>query len=390
MIKVLRIINRFNLGGPVNNALYLSKYLDEKYETLLVGGIHTEDEMSASFMFEQEGVPITIIEEMSRSINLFDDIKAFVKLYRIAKKFNPDIIHTHASKAGFMGRVVGILLRTPVKIHTFHGHVFDGYFGKLKTKVFITIEQILAKSNDAIIAISPKQKEDLTRKYKIAPEHKFKIIALGFDLSRFEKITPKNRADFRKERMIDDDVFCIAIIGRLASIKNHELFIRSFAKLKQISDEKIVALIVGDGERREALEALSHELDLTFSSDPSKADIQFTSWVKDTEKVYAAADLVALTSINEGTPVTLIEAQAALKPIITTDAGGTVDILQSSPLIKVCDNQPDHFANEMLALIEAIKNTGMSEKVRQNTMAQFHYRSLVDNMDQLYQSLLNA
>lgn len=265
MIRILRIVNRFNLGGPTFNAAYLTKYLYPDFETLLIGGIHEDKEESSEFILNSLGIHATVLPEIRRSINGISDIQAYFKIKKIIKDFKPHIVHTHASKAGMLGRKAAFDMNVPIVIHTFHGHVFHSYFNALKTKTFIHIERQLAQKTDRIIAISPSQKEELSKIYRIADANKFEVIPLGIDLTRFIENQEEKRYIFRKENQIDDDEIAIGIVGRLAPIKNHQLFIKAIARAKQQSSKKIRAFIVGDGETRYVLEALAHQYNLSIS-----------------------------------------------------------------------------------------------------------------------------
>ena len=381
MKKVLRIINRFNLGGPVYNALYLSKYLSTEYETLLIGGIHTQEETSAEFLFKEAKVSYQIIPEMSRSINPTNDIKAYQKINKIIKEFKPDIVHTHASKAGLLGRIAAIQNKVPVIVHTFHGHVFHSYFGKTKTTIIKKIERFLAKKSTQIIAISNIQKNDLTKKYLITSEDKTTVIPLGFDLSRFYENLEEKRINFRKKNNIKEKTIVIAIIGRIVPIKNHELLIDAINLLSKKTKNKIQVFIVGDGNLKAFLieKIKKLKLDKIFT---------FTSWIKETDSVYAGADIIALSSRNEGTPVTLIEAQAANKAIITTDTGGIKDILMPSEIHIIAKHNAQDFSKKLHVLINKIQ-TKETDSSKEFAIKNFSYQRLVKDTESLYKKLLN-
>jgi hypothetical protein len=184
MPRILRIINRFNLGGPTYNASYLTKHLSPTYETLLVGGPHEPGESGSYFIPESMGVEFRILENMRRNLNPWSDRQGYLEIRKIIREFKPDIVHTHASKAGALGRLAAKHENVPLVVHTFHGHVFSGYFGEVKTGVYIRTERHLAKSTSGIIAISAIQKKELSEKYRIALPSKFKVIPLGFDLEK--------------------------------------------------------------------------------------------------------------------------------------------------------------------------------------------------------------
>ncbi len=387
--KVLRIINRFNLGGPVNNALYLTKYMED-YETRLIGGRHTEEEVSAEFMFQDLDVPYEVIPEMSRKISLFDDFKAFFKICKIVKTYRPDIIHTHASKAGMFGRLAGFLYRTPVVVHTFHGHVFHSYFGKFKTLIFLNIERFLARLTTKIVAISPIQKKELSEQFRIASPEKFRVIPLGFDLKGMQAYSDANRLNFRIKYQLDAEELAIGIVGRLVPIKDHHLFIKAIALLKEKTTRSFRAFIIGDGDMKQDLVDYACSLGLSVSFDNQKADIHFTSWISKTSEVYPGLDIVALSSKNEGTPVALIEAQVAGKPIVSTNVGGTKDILVDSEFNLLSSNDAEDFSEQLKTLISTLESHPYDTNISKQTIENFHYSNLVEKMGDLYEELLKT
>ena len=192
-IRILRIINRFNIGGPTYNATFLTGFLSDQFETLLVGGLPEEGEADSLHILEEYGVKATLLPEMKRKPNFYSDKKALKKLKEIINEYKPDIVHTHASKAGALGRKAAFDCSVPIILHTFHGHVFHSYFGKVKTFLFRFIEQQLAKRSTGIIAISEIQKQELTETYKICSKSKVKVIPLGFDLEKFRQNKTENR-----------------------------------------------------------------------------------------------------------------------------------------------------------------------------------------------------
>lgn len=383
MPKILRIINRFNLGGITYNVSYLSRYMPSEFETLLIGGPEEESEESSLFIPQSMGLNPLIIEELRRSINPLNDYRAYKRIKKIIKEFKPDVVHTHASKAGAIGRLAAHSCGVPVIVHTFHGHVFNGYFSPLKTSVFKVIERFLAKRSKAIVAISDIQKKELTEIHRICEKEKMHVVPLGFDLERFYKDADNKRKFFRSKFRVQDNEIAIGIIGRLAPIKNHFLFIDSIDHILKNSDKKIKALIIGDGETR-------GELEEYIKTKITRPDVfVFTSWIKEVDVALAGLDLVCLTSKNEGTPVSLIEAQAAGKFIVTTNVGGIKDILQpGAGLLSELGNDSAYKQN----LLEAVNNfdtlSQLSGEIRDNTVKKFSYTRLCTDMGQLYNQLL--
>jgi len=383
MPKVLRIINRFNLGGPTYNAAYLTKYLSPEFETLLLGGMKDDSEGSSEYILKNLGAEYRILSSMKRSINPLNDLDAYNEIKKIIKDFKPDIVHTHAAKAGALGRQAAYACKVPVIVHTYHGHVFHSYFGKFKTAIYKTIERNIARKSSAIIAISEKQKQELVEEHGIVPANKVHVIPLGFDLNRFQENYDEKRSAFRVKHNLQADEIAIGIIGRLVPIKNHSLFLEAIKFLKDHSGKKIRAFIIGDGEERASLEAKVIQLGLTDL-------VVFTSWIKEVDKVYPGLDIVCLTSFNEGTPVSLIEAQASGKPIISTKVGGIEDVVipgRTALLSEV--SEKDQFYENLLLLTENNDlRASLSKEGWNYVREKYHYSRLVRETSTLYRNLL--
>lgn len=390
MPKVLRIINRFNLGGPTYNAAYLTKYLKPDFETLLVGGIHQESEADSTFILDNLGIEARVLDAMKREVSISSDWDAYREIKKIIKEFKPDIVHTHASKAGALGRYAAFSSAVPITVHTFHGHVFHSYFNKLKTNFYLNLERYLAKRTSKIIAISELQKQELVSKFRIASNEKFSIINLGFELERFSQRREELRNQFRETYNIKEDEIAISIIGRLVPIKNHQLFLE-IAKELISKYSNLRFFIVGDGESKGELINYCQSNNLSFSTNKNtKVAICFTSWIKNVEYVLAGSDIIALTSLNEGTPVSLIEAQAAGKPIVTTNVGGVADVVVSNKTAFVNNiSDKEGFVNSMESLIKSEElRHKMGQDGQRFVQNRFSVNRLSSDVRELYYSLL--
>ena len=387
MIKVLRIINRFNLGGPTFNATFLSRFLSDEFETKLYGGKHASHEGDSLFIPESYGLEPQIIDVMEREVNFSNDRKALKEIRRIIRAYKPDVVHTHASKSGALGRYAAYKENVPVIVHTFHGHVFHSYFGKLKTWVYKSVERYLAKRSDAVIAISPLQKKELVVEHKIASDEKFRVIPLGFDLDRFQENKEEKRRNFRKHYAVQEHQVAIGLIGRLAPIKNHSGFLEAVDSAAGKTKQELVIFIIGDGELRNEVEAQAVEIEKRHAN----LRIVFTSWIKDVYRILPGLDLVALSSFNEGTPVSLIEAQASGTPIISTDVGGVRDVMKAGETGLVV--KKFELENYTSGLLDLIENKEKREIMSQNgwnfVKEKFHYKRLCKDMENLYLELLN-
>ncbi|MEO5893357.1 MAG: glycosyltransferase, partial [Ferruginibacter sp.] len=331
MYKILRIHNRLIVGGPSLNVTLLSTHLNPEFETKLLVGRRDAQEKDAGYIAREQGVTPIEITEMRRSILPINDIKAYFKIKKIIRQYKPDIVHTHASKSGAIGRLAASSCKVKVIVHTFHGHVFHSYFSKAVSSLIVSFERFLAKKTNAIIAISDLQRKELVEVYKIAPASKIFMIPLGFNLEKYSIDQDNKRVLFRNRYGFDKDEIIIGIIGRIVPIKNHKMFVEVASMVKRNSTKKVRFAIIGDGESLPAIEKKAESLGLSYSyflTDPKlKTDIVVTSWEMEIDQVLAGLDIVVLTSYNEGTPVSLIEAQAAYKPVVSTNVGGVKDVI---------------------------------------------------------------
>jgi len=400
MPKVLRIINRFNLGGPTFNAAYLTKYLAPEFET-------EKSEDSSEFIVRELGVDYLIIEDIRRSIDFNRDRKAYRQIKEIIRSFKPDIVHTHASKAGFLGRLAAIQENVPIIVHTFHGHVFHSYFGAFKTYLYKSIERYLAKRSTKIIAISDEQKRELVEEHRICNPEKMTVIRLGFDLSKFQKNMDAKRKLFRSYYGLQNDEVAIGIVGRIVPVKNHQLFLKAVAEVKQKSKVPIKAFIIGDGSDKNKTKQIADTLGLTnedfsgtgvfkegkLSRSPDakngKSDIIFTSWIREIDFVYAGLDLICLTSLNEGTPVSLIEAQASGKAVLSTRVGGVENIVENGKSGLLSELSLTNYVDRLLSLVEnPQKRESMGIEGCKWIGDKYDYTRLVTEMKNLYAQLL--
>lgn len=394
MPRILRIHNRLITGGPVFNVLNLTKFLAPEFETMLVVGEKEHHEQDAGFIARKMGVDTMLVPEMGRSIHPWKDYRAFNKLTKIIKDFKPDIVHTHAAKPGAVGRLAAAHMKVPVIVHTYHGHVFHSYFNKAKTQVFLNIERYLGKKSTALIAISEEQKQELSGKYRVADSSRFHVVPLGFELGRFMENQEEKRKLFREEFCVAPDEIAIGITGRLVPVKNHDLFLEAVAHLLQNTARKIKAFIVGDGELNTRLQARAIALNIPYClSGEGNTDrpLVFTSWRSDIDVINAGLDIVCLTSFNEGTPVSLIEAEAANKPIVSTRVGGVAEVVKENETGLLSDvNDKETFFKNLLSLVnndELRKNLGQTGAA--HVAEKYGINRLTNDVKNLYYSLLN-
>lgn len=393
MARILQIVNRLNLGGITYNAASITARLRPEHETMLVAGMKDDQEESSEFMLNNLGLEAVYIPDMRREINLKADFKAYKHLLKIIREFKPDVVHTHAAKAGILGRLAARRAGVKVIVHTFHGHVFHSYFGKFKTRFFLEIERFLARLSHGIIAISELQKKELCEIYKVCACEKIHIVELGYDLYPFQNDVEKKRADFRNKYYVADDVILVGMIGRLVPIKNITLFIDCWEDLVKVNGSKIKAFIIGDGEQRFDLQEHCRKLGLKISTPENQdndANLVFTSWIHQIDWAMAGIDILALTSLNEGTPASLIEAQAAGKPIVSSKVGGIANIViegETAFLVEAGDKKA--FTQTLQKLIQdADLRAKMKLAGPQFALNRFHYQRLTEDIRTLYNKLL--
>ncbi len=411
-IKIVRIFSRLNIGGPAVHTILLTARLNHgRFKTCLVKGSESPHEGDMLYFAEEKRINPVVIPEMGRNLSFWGDIRALWKIFRLVLKEKPRIIHTHTAKAGVLGRVAGTCYKIACKlsnnilckggnchsvvlVHTFHGHVFHGYFHPIKTKIFLCIEKILACLTDKIITVSEQQRKEILG-FGIGTPKKVIAIPLGLELDRFLAVD-RFKGALRKELGISRETKLVGIIARLVPIKNHSLFIDAAAELKKTQAWHLKFLVVGDGELRKSLEEYARQRGFLD-------DMLFLGFRKDLERIYADLDIIALTSLNEGSPVALIEAMAAGRPVIATDVGGVRDLFSAErsgvswdPALDLFDEgllippKDSHaFARGLAFLLKHDElRMKMGRKGRQKVWPHFDISRLVDDMGLLYETLI--
>lgn len=402
-MKILRIIARLNVGGPARHVVWLTKALNNsEFESVLIAGTVPEGEENMEYFAEENGVKPVFIEEMSRELSP-KDIVSLWKVYRRICVEKPDIIHTHTAKAGTIGRAAGFIYRwlnwKDVKlIHTFHGHVFHSYYGNLKTKIFLFIEKILAfLATDKIIVITAQQFEEINKTYGVGNEKQFEIIPLGIDLEKFAD--PENkRGILRKEIGAGEDEILVGFVGRFTEIKNIPLFLQAaklFIERKTDDSPKLKFVLIGDGHLRLSLEKTAKEFGLN-------ENLIFLGNRNDADVFYAGLDIIALTSFNEGTPLSLIEAMANGKSVISTNVGGVTDLIgkvtEDKNDFKICERgisvaseDADELFNGLIFLAEnsALRKT-LGENGKSFVNKNYSKNRLIKDIENLYRKMIKS
>ena len=380
-LKVVRVITRLNIGGPSLQAITLSADLpSDRFTTTLVCGRPGPREGDMGACAEAQGVSPVVIPTLQRELNPFADIRSLLGLIGVVRRARPDIIHTHLAKAGTLGRIAAFFCPGVKTVHTYHGHVFSGYFPPRRTRVYLRLERWLARHTDRIVVLSESQREELLERCKIGRASQYAVIPLGFDLEKFER-PQALRGELRRELAIPEASPIVSTVGRLVPIKDHDLFLSA---ARRVLDERpdAVFLVVGDGPLRGELEENARGRGVG-------KNVVFLGWRSDLEQVYADSDLIALTSLNEGTPVSLIEAAAAGRAVVATDVGGVGDVVRhgvSGLLARTRD--PHEVAALMLELLgDRPRAEAMGEAGRELVRGRYSKQQLIRNIIRLYTEL---
>jgi glycosyltransferase involved in cell wall biosynthesis len=386
-IRVLRVIARLNMGGPALHVAYLTAGLARRgYETTLVAGRLAPGEDSMAFVADELGVEVERIDQLHREISPVRDALAIARLALLIRRVRPHILHTHTAKAGAVGRLAALLAgdaRPPIVVHTFHGHVLRGYFDPVRTAGFRLLERWLARSSTALVAVSPQVRDDLVA-LGVAPREQFVVVRLGIELEQRVAAERDGRGESRRILGIAPDRFAVGWIGRMTGVKRTEDVLHAFRRLRDQGVDACLCMI-GDGPDRAAVERSAHELGIM-------RDTLFLGYQEEVAPFYAAFDALILPSINEGTPVSAIEALAAGRPVVATRVGGVPDVVREGEdgfLVEPGD--VDALADRLARLAADPKlRERLGDAGRARVIPRYSVERLVDDVDLLYRSLLAA
>jgi glycosyltransferase involved in cell wall biosynthesis len=386
-VKLLRVIARLNVGGPALHVAYLTEGLaDRGYDTTLVTGSLARGEESMSQVAENRGARIVMLPHLARDISPLNDALAVFRLAELIRKERPQILHTHTAKAGFVGRIAALLAgnaRPPIVVHTFHGHVLRGYFNPFVTLGFRTLERWLASGTTKLIAVSPEVRDDLVR-LGVAPQEKFAVIRLGIELGERVGGGDDVRRETRRQLGIGPDAFVVGWVGRMTAVKRTDDVLRAFRELLD-RDVDAWLCLVGDGPDRAHMERRAHELGIARRC-------LFVGYQDDVAPYYEAIDALLLPSVNEGTPVSVIEALAAGRPAVATRVGGVPDVVRDGVDGFLSDvGDASTLADRLAELArDPERRAEMGREGREHVVQRYAVDRLVDDVDRLYRELLSA
>lgn len=378
-IRVMNVISRLNIGGISPYVIPLTAHLrDMGYQSSLVAGSVGKREGDMSYLAERVNVNPIMIPSLGREISPLRDLTTIRQLYALMRRERPHIVHTHTAKAGFAGRIAAWLARVPIILHTYHGHVFAGYFGPAKTRFYLTLEQFCGRLSTRVITVSSYLSRELAGRYRV--KRAVDVVIPGYDLDDLRDV--QRSGAFRARFGIAPDAPLAAIIGRLVPIKNHALFLQAAARVRARLPAARFA-VVGDGELRGELESLAGSLGLAGC-------VIFTGWQTDLPAIYGALDCNVLSSKNEGLPSSVIEALVTGVPVVATAVGGVNDLLAGDLGILVPPADADGLAAGIVTALTDPALRARAEASRAASYALYDIRASAARVDAYYRELLAA
>ena len=386
MAKILMFSNRLIIGGPSVHLLSLVEYFSQKHSILLLYGAPLDNESSMEDEFRKFDIQLYKIDKLQRSKNPLLDVMSMFTVGRIIKEFEPDIIHTHTYKPGIIGRVMAKRYGVKKVIHTYHGLIFDTYFSKILSQTLAKIDSHIAKSTDVIIALSEIQKRQIIANIGNSVANKVEVIPLAVS-DEYYKYSQNAANDFKNKMSIANDKVLIAMLGRLAEVKNVGLAINAFAELKKSSKaNNAMLIIIGDGNQKQMLISKAQHLDLNVNIDKANVDTEvlFVNWERNLIPLYSAIDILMLTSKNEGTPLNIIEAQMMETAILAPRVGGIPDIVYEGKTALLFDNK-EELLSALQNLIENKKNISeMKHNAINFAKSNFSMSKMLSSYEKLY------
>jgi glycosyltransferase involved in cell wall biosynthesis len=381
--RVLRVIARMNMGGPAHHVSLLSGRMDQRrFPTLLVSGRVAPGEGSSDHLAQRYGARHAVVPSLSPELRPVDDLRALREVARIARAFRPDIVHTHTAKAGMIGRLAAELTGgpKPIVIHTYHGHVLEGYFSAPVAGFYRALEHAMARRSDRLIGVSTATVDDLVR-LGVAPREKFEVIPLGLELDDFLTLRPEPGGPFRAEVGVQNGELLATWVGRLVPIKRVDVLLRAVASARALGAPLRLA-VVGDGDLRPGLEAQAAALGIA-------GHVAFLGYRRDLQAIVAGTDVAVCTSDNEGTPVALIEAGAGARPLVATRAGGVPDVVVEGAGILAERGDHEALAAALARLAgDRLLRRAMGATARAHVARRYRSQALVQRMTDLYERLL--
>jgi len=379
------MVTRVSFGGAERSACLLTALLDpRRFDSTLIVGRPEQNEKENLGLFERWGVAPVYVDGLRRSLGPWD-LPALVRVGMTLDRFNPHLIHTHHSKVGFLARTAAWRhfpkSRRPKMVHSFHGHVLDGYFNPAMNRLFTTVERTLARFTDVIVTISEQLKTELAEKYRIAPREKIRVVRLGVDMDWLANLD-RHRGWLRQRLEVGPDTILIGMVGRLTGVKNHDLALRAFARWQRQERPDTRLVIFGEGELRGQLETQARQLGIADR-------VVFAGFEPDTAKLFSDLNVSLLTSHNEGTPVAIIESLAAGVPAVCTRVGGVPDVMAEAVDGEIVPPGNEEAVARGLAVLVGRNQTTPAERVMR-VREDYSIAAMVRKTEAIYREILGA
>jgi len=377
-VRIHHVIARLNIGGPAIHVSLLASRLGRRFDPVILTGEVGAAEGDMTYYAREQGVEPFVLSGLGRELRPLVDLFLLAKLWRIFRRERPHVVHTHTAKAGTLGRLAAWLAGVPVIIHTFHGHVLTGYFGRTKSRIFCLIEKALSRITDHIVTLGTLQREEILA-LGIGDPEQVSAIPLGMDLA---SLLAKKRFPgvLHKRLGVDPSIPLVGIVARLVPIKGHRDFLEA-ARLVLMKRKDVRFVLVGDGELRGELEAKVREMSI-------REYVHFLGWERDLDRIYPDLSCLVLSSLNEGLPTAVIEAQACGVPVVSTRVGSVPELIEEGKtghLTPVGDTLALATAIERVVFEPASSHFGESGRA---SCSRFSIDRLVADVEELYLRLL--
>ena len=374
-VRVLRVIARMNVGGPAWQSSVLTRGLVEHgFETRLLTGQVDGGEADFVSLRDPE-LPVVEIEGLGRSLRMGGDLRAFVAIIREIRRFNPHIVHTHTTKAGVVGRIAAMLTGVPVRVHTFHGHVLRGYFSPTVTRLVAFVERMLARRTTALVAVGERVRDELLAA-GVARRDQFTVIPPGVALPQLV-----DRAEARVALELSSDGPVVLFVGRLTAVKRLDRLLEAFAEVRDRVPDAVL-VVAGEGDLTDEVRSVAASLGDA---------VRLVGWQSDVARLYASADLVVISSDNEGMPVTLLEAAMAGVPGVTTDVGSAAEVVEHGVTGLVVPPDAGALSAALVELLlDAERRSVMGRAAAERAAERFGSARLVTDHAVLYRRLMES
>lgn len=381
-VKVLHIITRLDNGGSAENTFLTVTGLNKAgWDVSLMSGPVDLPSQDRRKQIEKQGVEYIHMPDLVRNVHPFKDLEAFYKMYRLLRKRKFDIVHTHTSKAGFLGRLAAWLARTPLIIHTPHGHVFFGYFGAFKTRIILSLEKWISRITGQMVALTSGEKRDYV-KYGVCDTEKITVICSGIELNKFKEASWSEKRTLRKELGIPENAKIVGTVGRLVPVKG-PVFLIDAAKFVLSKHPNTFFLFVGDGELKHELVKRARKLDIEHQ-------VLFVGWRDDVARILSLFDIFVFPSLNEGMGRVLVEAMTLGKPIVASDVGGIPDlVIHGKNGFLVCPKNPLELAKGIKILIEDKNQREHMGECGKEMAWNFSKDKMIEEIVKLYSELMS-